>query len=104
MYRAGIRPGDDLLVSRFPPTPGAGSDPEYAFADFARTTPMVALGLLFALVVVGVARLRGAAALAGIGIAYLVLTKFLLPALLDGRPALLIGVVGGAAIMFVVVY
>src|SRR5258706_11432923 len=30
IYRAGIHPGDDLLVSRFPPTPGGGSDTEYA--------------------------------------------------------------------------
>jgi uncharacterized membrane protein len=104
VYRAGIHPGDDLLVSRFPPTPGAGSTDEYAFADFARSTPMVALGLLFALVVVAVARLRGLAALAGLGISYGVLTKFVLPALLGGANALLVGVVGGAAIMFVVLY
>jgi len=104
VYKAGVHDGDDLLVSRFTPTPDATGEGEYAFADFARGKPMVWFGLLFAIVVVAVARLRGLAALVGIGVSYLVLTKFVLPALLDGRPALPVGIVGGAAIMFVVVY
>jgi uncharacterized membrane protein len=104
VYSSGVHPGQAVLVSRFTPLPGDTSGSNYAFADFARTTPMVWLGLLFAIVVIGVARLRGFAALVGLGISFLVLTKFVLPALLDGKPALLVGVVGSAAIMFVVVY
>ncbi|HEX3612534.1 MAG TPA: YibE/F family protein [Sporichthyaceae bacterium] len=104
VYRTGISHGEDLLVSRFPPQPGETTKADYAFADFARGSPMVWLGVLFALVVVVVARLRGLAALVGLGVSALVITKFVLPALLDGRPALLVGVVGGAAIMFTVVY
>jgi uncharacterized membrane protein len=42
--------------------------------------------------------------LAGLAVSGLVLTKFVLPALLDGRSALAVGVVGGAAILFVVLY
>ncbi len=104
VYRTGISRGEDLLVSRFPPQPGETTKADYAFADFARGSPMVWLGVLFALVVVVVARLRGLAALVGLGVSALVITKFVLPALLDGRPALLVGVVGGAAIMFAVLY
>jgi uncharacterized membrane protein len=104
IYRTGVHPGDDLLVSKV--ADGAGLDPadSYAFADFARATPTIVLGLLFAVLVVAVARLRGLAALVGLGVSGLVLTKFVLPALLDGRSALAVGVVGGAAIMFVVLY
>jgi uncharacterized membrane protein len=104
VYRTGISTGDDLLVSRFAPQPGETGAGDYVFADFARNTPMIWLGLAFAVVVVAVARLRGVAALIGLGVSAAVLTKFVLPALLDGRPALLVGVTGGAAIMFAVVY
>jgi uncharacterized membrane protein len=104
IYRTGVHPGDELLVSKVAGGDGVSLDESYAFADFARTTPMIWLGVLFAVIVVAVARLRGLAALAGLGVSALVLTKFVLPALLDGRSALAIGVVGGAAIMFVVLY
>jgi uncharacterized membrane protein len=104
IYRTGVRPGDDLLVSKVADGSGESTADSYAFADFARSTPMIWLGVLFAVLVVAVARLRGLAALAGLGISALVLTKFVLPALLDGRSALAVGVVGGAAIMFVVLY
>jgi uncharacterized membrane protein len=104
IYRTGVAPGDDLLVSKVADGGGVAPADSYAFADFARSTPMIWLGLLFAVLVVAVARLRGLAALAGLGISALVLTKFVLPALVDGRSALAVGVVGGAAIMFVVLY
>lgn len=104
IYRTGVHPGDDLLVSKVAEGAGIAPADSYAFADFARSTPMVALGVLFAVLVVAVARLRGLAALAGLAVSGLVLTKFVLPALLDGRSALAVGVVGGAAILFVVLY
>jgi len=104
IYRTGVHPGDDLLVSKVAGADGVSLDESYAFADFARTTPMLWLGALFAVIVVAVARLRGLAALAGLGVSALVLTTFVLPALVDGRSAVAVGVVGGAAIMFVVLY
>src|SRR5882757_6835335 len=83
IYRTGVHAGDDPLVSKVADGGGIAPADSYAFADFARTTPMIWLGVLFAVLVVA---------------------KFILPAVLDGRYALAVGVVGGAALMFVVLY
>jgi uncharacterized membrane protein len=72
----------------------------YAFADFDRRRPLIALGLIFVLVVVVFGRRRGALSLVGLGISLLVLTQFLVPAILDGKAPLLVALVGSLAIMF----
>lgn len=83
------------------PTTGAAS---YVFDDLVRDVPLGALAAVFAVVVVLVARWRGLAALAGLGVTYLVLVTFLLPALLDGRSPVLVGLTAAATILFVVLY
>jgi uncharacterized membrane protein len=97
----GVADGDTIVLTR---DPGAEGGPNYQFADFARTTPMVVLAVAFAAVVGAVARLRGLAALVGLGFAFLVLLQFVLPALLAGSPPTLVSLVGSATIMFVVLY
>jgi uncharacterized membrane protein len=76
----------------------------YYFADFARGLPLTLLAILFAVVVVAIARLRGLAALFGIVLAFGILVEFVLPALLSGQPPLAVALVAGSAIMFVVLY
>lgn len=101
-YRSGLEPGDRIKVVRvFNHQTGPAM---YAFYDFARTVPIGILAAVFALLVVAVARMRGLKALIGLGVAYLVIVKFMLPALLVGESGLLVGLVGAAAIMFVVLY
>jgi uncharacterized membrane protein len=102
VYQSGVSAGDGVQLVRVPPTNGAPAT--YTFFDFDRKLPLAALALIFAIVVVAVARLRGAFALAGIGVATLVLVKFMLPALLQGESAFAVGLVGSSAIMFVVIY
>ena len=96
-----LKAGDRIVLSRSPTAP-----PElaYQFADYQRRVPMVLLGLVFAVAVIGLGRWRGLAALAGLGLSLLVLVKFVLPAILDGRNALAVAIVGSAAIMFVALY
>ncbi|GAA0423294.1 hypothetical protein Acor_73880 [Acrocarpospora corrugata] len=101
-YRVGMQAGDRIKVTRVF-THQAGP-PDYAFYDYARQTPIGVLAIAFAVVVVAVARFRGLAALVGLGLAFLVLMKFMLPALLAGESPLLVGLVGSSAIMFVVLY
>jgi uncharacterized membrane protein len=101
-YKSRVSAGDGVQLVRVPPTNGAPAT--YTFFDFDRKLPLAALALIFAIVVVTVARLRGAFALAGIGVATLVLVKFMLPALLQGESAFAVGLVGSSAIMFVVIY
>ncbi len=76
----------------------------YAFYDFERGWPLVALAIAFAVVIVAVARWRGLLALAGIVVAFVVLVVFLLPALRDGAPAVPVALVASAAILYVVIY
>ncbi|MFE9653323.1 YibE/F family protein [Micromonospora sp. NPDC006431] len=102
VYRAGLEPGDRIkLVRVFNHQSGPAM---YAFYDYSRTLPISLLAAAFAVVVIAVARMRGLKALIGLGFAYLIIVKFMLPALLTGESGLLVGVVGSSAIMFVVLY
>ena len=80
------------------------SGPTYIFMDFVRTLPMGLLAVMYALVVVAVARWRGLRAMVGLVGAFGVLAWFILPALAQGRPPLLVALVGSSAIMFGVLY
>jgi uncharacterized membrane protein len=102
VFRSGIRAGAHLQVARYP----AQSDtaPVYAWYDFARALPLTVLAVVFALLVVLVARLRGLLALAGLGLAYATIAFFVLPALRHGENATLVAAVGASAIMIVIVY
>jgi uncharacterized membrane protein len=94
-------PGDRVRLVRQVDEQGATS---YAFYDFERGWPLVALAIVFAVVIVAVARWRGLLALVGIVVAFLVLVVFLLPALRDGAPALPVALVASAAILYAVIY
>jgi uncharacterized membrane protein len=98
----GVEVGDELVLSRDPGTDSGQAT--YSFQDFPRGTPIVVLALFFTLVVGAVARLRGLLALLGLGFAFAVLLKFMLPALLDGGSPIWVSLVGSSAIMFVVLY
>ncbi|OKH82953.1 YibE/F family protein [Mycobacterium sp. SWH-M3] len=93
--------GDDIRLSRQVDDSGATS---YAFFDYERTWPLIALAAVFAIVIVAVARWRGLRALVGIVVAFVVLVAFLLPALRDGAPAVPVALVASAAILYAVIY
>ncbi|MDQ3896234.1 MAG: YibE/F family protein [Actinomycetota bacterium] len=96
-----LRAGDRVVLGR---AADPGSDVAYYFSDYQRRTPLLALGLLFAVAVVGLARWRGAAALLGLAVSLLVLVKFVLPALLAGESAVAVAVVGSSLIAVVIIY
>lgn len=94
--------GAQIVLVHYLETP---TEPEvWAWYDFARTVPLLVLSGVFALVVVAVARMRGLRALVGLVLAFAVIGAFMLPALLRGGEPLTVGMVGSAAIMFVVLY
>ncbi|HEY4557559.1 MAG TPA: YibE/F family protein [Enteractinococcus sp.] len=74
------------------------------FVDFERTVPVVLLAALYALVVVVVARWRGARAIGGLILSFVVLFGFMIPALLEGGPPFWVGLIGSMLIMLVVLY
>ncbi|MDP5228271.1 MULTISPECIES: YibE/F family protein [Arthrobacter] len=81
-----------------------GQAPAYVFVDFVRTFPVAVLAVLYAAVVILVARWRGFRALLGLGVAYLVLAFYLLPGLVDGKPALPLALTASTAILIAVLY
>lgn len=96
-----LAPGDHVRLIRQVDDQGATS---YAFYDYERGWPLVALALAFAVVIVAVARWRGLLALVGIVVAFAVLVVFLLPALRAGAPAVPVALVASAVILYVVIY
>jgi uncharacterized membrane protein len=84
--------------------PDAEPGEQYAFADVERRSPLLLLTALFAVAVVALGRWTGLRALFGLGLTLLVLTGFVLPALIAGSNALLVALVGSAAVMFTVLY
>ena len=76
----------------------------YQFADRDRRNMLWVLAGVFALAVVGLGRLRGVAALAGLAASVVVLVSFIAPAILVGRNPVLIAAVGGSAIALLALY
>lgn len=85
-------------------TANEGAPSQYSFVDFVRTTPMALLAAIYALVVVLVARWRGFRALLGLAGAYVVVAQFIIPGLVEGKPPILLGLVGSSVIMIGVLY
>lgn len=79
--------------------PGSGGVEAYAFGDFERGGAITVLALVFAGLVVLLGRLKGALSLVGLGLSLLVVLQFIVPAILDGSPPLLVAIVGGMAVM-----
>src|SRR4029453_17468148 len=102
IYSSGVEVGQVIKLVRVPP---AGDQPaQYQFSDFQRSTPLLVVALIFALVVIVVARWRGFAALIGLGFAGFILVTFMFPALIAGSNPIMVGLIGSSAIMFVALY
>lgn len=74
------------------------------YADRDRRGLLTVLALVFAAAVVALGRLRGLAALAGLVLSVVILLAFILPAIITGRDAVLVALVGGGAIALVTLY
>ncbi|RVW01311.1 YibE/F family protein [Rhodococcus xishaensis] len=96
-----LRVGDHIRLVR--QTDATGT-PAYSFNDYSRGLPLTLVVAVFVVAIVAVARWRGLRALLGLGFAFGVLLVFTLPALLDGKPAIPVALVSGAAILYVVLY
>jgi uncharacterized membrane protein len=102
IYASGVEPGQVIKLVRLPVS---GDQPaNYQFSDFERRLQMLVFGLLFAIVVVVVARWRGFAALIGLAFAGIIMVTFMFPALIAGTNPIMVGLIGSSAIMFVALY
>nr|WP_051797674.1 YibE/F family protein [Streptomyces sp. NRRL S-337] len=93
--------GQDVVVAYSPKAP---KELQYSVSDVDRSVPMWILAGIFALAVVVVGRLRGVLALVALAASFVVLTLFILPAILQGSDPLVVAVVGGSAIMLIALY
>lgn len=102
---SGIGVGDRLKVLDFTDSPNrAETGTDYVFVDYDRDVPFLVLAIIYGIVVVIVASSRGLRALLGLGFAGVVMLGFMLPAILDGRPPVLVAMVAASAIMVIALY
>ncbi|MFP5320403.1 MAG: YibE/F family protein [Acidimicrobiia bacterium] len=93
--------GDEIVVTEFEIADGQVS---YTFADYQRSTPLVALAALFVVAVLALGRLQGLRALGGLVVSGVVLFAYAFPALLDGQPPLGVALVSAVVIALAALY
>jgi uncharacterized membrane protein len=96
-----LHQGEKVVVSYEPSAP---KNLQYSVTDVRRTLPMALLAGIFAVAVVVVGRMRGLAALISLAVSFLLLSFFILPAILQGSDPLAVAVVGSGAIMLIALY
>ncbi len=99
-----IAEGDKVILGVQSDPTGSGNPDRYGVIDKERGRPLVLLLALCALAIVAFGRWRGLRALAGLAVSFAALLMFVIPAILDGEPPLLVAIVGSSAIMFAVLY
>ncbi|MGP3960376.1 YibE/F family protein [Nonomuraea sp. 3N208] len=90
-------PGDDVILLR-------DAEGAYQISDHDRALPLWLFGAAFALAVIAFGRWRGVTALVGLAVTFVLLLTFVIPGILEGKPPMLVAIVGSAAIMLVVLY
>jgi uncharacterized membrane protein len=96
-----IGAGDGVRVRSTGAPPGTKGAERYGFVDVDRRGSMLWLALAFVAIIVLFARWRGLLSLVGFALSLLLVTKFLVPAILAGSSPLLVALVGSLAVMFV---
>ncbi|MFJ7064244.1 YibE/F family protein [Streptomyces sp. NPDC101115] len=96
-----LHEGQGVVVAYAPDAP---RDLQYSVTDVNRKLPITVLAGIFALAVVIVGRMRGVMALIALAASFLVLTLFILPAIIQGSNPLVVAIVGSSAIMLIALY
>jgi hypothetical protein len=78
-----------------------GQPPYYNIQDLERGRPLLVLAALFVLAVVAFGRWQGVRSLLGLGLSFVVIVGFVVPAILRGHSPVLVAVTGAMAIMLV---
>src|SRR4030095_4212949 len=97
MFRAGQRVR--LAISEQP-----GQPPYYNIQDLERGRPLLLLAALFVGAVVAFGRWQGVRSLIGLGLSFVVIVSFVVPAILHGHSPVLVAVTGAMAIMLISLY
>jgi uncharacterized membrane protein len=97
MFRAGQRVR--LAVAEQPGQPAS-----YNIQDLERGRPLLVLAALFVGAVVAFGRWQGIRSLVGLGLSFVVIISFVVPAILHGHSPVLVAVTGAVAIMLISLY
>jgi uncharacterized membrane protein len=97
MFRAGQQV--QLAVAEQP-----GQPPTYYIQDLERGRPLLLLAVLFVGAVVAFGRWQGIRSLVGLGLSFVVIVSFVVPAILHGHSPVLVAVAGAMAIMLISLY
>jgi uncharacterized membrane protein len=90
-----MRPGDAGVA------PASGAFVDYHFAEVDRRGSLLWIAVVLVLAAAVALRWRGVLAVVGVGLSVAILLKFVVPAILAGKPALLVALVASLAVMFV---
>lgn len=93
--------GDEVVVNY---TAATREDLRYQIIDYQRGAQLWVLLAACSLAILAFGRWRGLTALAGLSVTFVVILLFVIPAILAGRPPLLVAIVGSAAIVPTVLY
>jgi uncharacterized membrane protein len=94
--------GDHVVLSY---NGGDAADPSsYQLVDFQRGLPLTILAGIFAIAVIVLGRWQGFAALVALGLSFVVIALFVLPAILTGENPLWVAIAGAGVIMFLALY
>ena len=96
-----FEPGDRVYLSLVEAEDGTVS---LSYYDRNRGPLLFAVALIFSLSVIALGRMRGLAALVGLALSVAILIWFIVPAIIAGRDAVLVALVGGGAIALVSLY
>jgi uncharacterized membrane protein len=96
-----VSAGDDVVLIY---TPDSVSGQQFHIIDHDRGSALWALVIAFALAVVAFGRWKGVRSLVSLALTFAVVLLFMVPAILDGSPPILVAIVGAAAIMLVSLY
>jgi uncharacterized membrane protein len=88
-----------LAVSEQP-----GQPPYYNIQDLERGRPLLLLAALFVVAVIAFGRWQGIRSLIGLGLSFVVIVSFVVPAILHGHSPVLVAVTGAMAIMLISLY
>ena len=96
-----VKVGEDVVLLYTPSNP---EELRYQVIDHERGLQLWVLLAALALAIVAFGRVRGVTAILGLGITFGVLLLFVIPAILSGRPPLLVAIVGAIGIALTVLY
>ncbi len=93
--------GDKVFVDAYIDEHGQET---FYVVEFVRSSPLLGLAVIFIILVLLVGRFKGLKALVSLALSFIIIIKFILPQILNGRDPFLISLLGGLFILILIIY